>query len=71
MAKELDVPLKPRKSEDEWVKEKPKYKGKMARLTFDIPAPLHRKLRIKAVTEGVTMADMLRKGIAERREDSK
>ena len=34
---------------------------KMKRLTLDIPDELHRKIKGKAVAEGVTMVEMLRK----------
>ena len=33
---------------------------KLKRLTLDIPDELHRKIKGKAVAEGVTMVDMLR-----------
>lgn len=33
---------------------------KMKRLTLDIPDELHRKIKGKAVAEGVTMVEMLR-----------
>lgn len=32
----------------------------MKRLTLDIPESLHRKIKMKAVSEGVAMVDMLR-----------
>ena len=35
-------------------------KQQMKRLTLDIPAQLHQRIKVKAVTEGVTMVDMLR-----------
>ncbi len=33
---------------------------KMKRLTLDIPESLHQAIKLKAVEQGVTMADMLR-----------
>lgn len=33
---------------------------KTKRLTIDIPAQLHKTLKIKAVTDGVTMAEIVR-----------
>ena len=33
---------------------------KMKRLTLDIPEPLHRAIKRKAVDEGVTMVELLR-----------
>ena len=39
--------------------EEPK-KEKMKRLTLDIPESLHRRIKGKAVMEGVTMVEMLR-----------
>lgn len=33
------------------------------RLTIDLPAPLHRRLKIKAATEGVQMVDLVRQWI--------
>ncbi len=35
--------------------------SKLKRLTLDIPDELHRKIKGKAVAEGVTMVEMLRK----------
>lgn len=33
---------------------------KMKRLTLDIPEDLHRSIKLKAVTQGVSMVDLLR-----------
>lgn len=44
--------LKPEKLPDQVVK--------MKRLTLDIPEPLHRAIKGKAVAEGMTMVEMLR-----------
>ena len=33
---------------------------KMKRLTLDIPEPLHRSIKLRAVEQGVPMVDMLR-----------
>lgn len=35
----------------------------MARMSLDLPVPLHRRLKIMAVEEGVTMSDLIRKWI--------
>ncbi len=35
-------------------------KPKMKRLTIDVPETLHRAIKMKAVEQGVPMADMLR-----------
>lgn len=37
----------------------------MKRLTLDIPEPLHRRIKGRAVMEGVTMVNMLRKLLEE------
>lgn len=39
--------------------------GAMKRLTLDIPADLHRRIKGKAVMEGVTMVNMLRELLEE------
>lgn len=36
------------------------FENKTKRLTIDIPAQLHKTLKIKAVTDGVTMAEIVR-----------
>ncbi len=38
----------------------PETKGKMKRLTLDIPEDLHRAIKRRAVDAGVAMVDMLR-----------
>ncbi len=40
--------------------EEKKPKGKMKRLTLDIPESLHRAIKMKSVEEGVPMTDILR-----------
>ena len=45
--------------------EEPKTQGAMKRLTLDIPADLHRRIKGKAVMEGVTMVNMLRELLEE------
>ena len=66
--KQVLIPTKPRA--DEWVaqgKEKPvATEQKMKRLTLDLPESLHRAIKRRAVEEGVTMVDMLRKLLEER-----
>ena len=63
MAKKISIPTKPDTEQaEQWVhKEKTKAPtGNMKRLTLDIPEDLHRKIKLKAVQEGRTIADMLR-----------
>lgn len=43
----------------------PKPKAPMKRLTFDIPADLHRRIRIACVEQGIDMAEDLRRILAE------
>ena len=66
--KQVLIPTKPRA--DEWVaqgKEKPvATEQKMKRLTLDLPEGLHRAIKRRAVEEGITMVDMLRKLLEER-----
>jgi hypothetical protein len=38
----------------------------LKRLTIDIPARLHRELKMKAAAEGVKMVDLLRQWIEEK-----
>jgi hypothetical protein len=38
----------------------------LKRLTIDVPADLHRRLKVKAAVEGVRMADLLRSWIEEK-----
>ena len=45
--------------------EKSQEQGAMKRLTLDIPADLHRRIKGKAVMEGVTMVNMLRELLEE------
>ena len=65
--KQIQIPPKPRA--DEWVaqgREKTAGTGeKMKRLTLDLPEDLHRAIKHRAVEEGVTMVDMLRKLLEE------
>ena len=44
---------------------KPEAQGAMKRLTLDIPESLHRRIKGKAVMEGVTMVNMLRELLEE------
>lgn len=66
--KKVSIGLKPGvlKSVDQWVTEAPA-RGEppgnevaMKRLTIDVSEELHRKLKVKAATEGVKMADLVR-----------
>ncbi len=62
--KRIQIPSKPQA--DEWVSEGVE-KGidgaeqKMKRLTLDLPENLHRAIKRRAVEDGVSMVDMLRK----------
>lgn len=38
----------------------------MARMSLDLPVPLHRRLKILAVEEGCSMSELIRKWIEER-----
>jgi predicted DNA binding CopG/RHH family protein len=38
---------------------------KMKRLTIDLPESLHKSIKLKATTEGVTMAELLRQLLEE------
>jgi predicted DNA binding CopG/RHH family protein len=66
--KKIQIPPKPRA--EEWVaqgREKAVGTGeKRKRLTLDLPEGLHRAIKRRAVEEGVTMVDMLRKLLEER-----
>lgn len=57
---------------DQWVSERAtdstqqeKPVDKMKRLTLDIPESLHQAIKLKAVEQGVTMANMLRELLEE------
>jgi predicted HicB family RNase H-like nuclease len=73
MRKKLSIGLRPGTVRDaeEWVNERPDDEQKpvedvsLKRLTIDIPENLHRKLKVKAATEGVRMADLVRAWITE------
>lgn len=55
---------------DQWVEKREVSSSqeavKMKRLTLDIPEPLHRAIKFKAVEQGVTMAELLRELLEER-----
>ena len=65
--KQIQIPRKP--EADQWVaqgREKAVDTGeKRKRLTLDLPEGLHRAIKRRAVEEGVTMVDMLRKFLEE------
>lgn len=76
--KKIDIGLKPgvRRGAEDWIQEReekappPKLREveqpdapATKRLTIDIPADLHRTLKMKAAAEGVKMADLVRKWI--------
>lgn len=75
IGKRVSIGLKPgaQKLADEWVSEPsmaaPVEEGTsalvMKRLTIDIPEDLHRTLKVKAATEGVKMADLVRAWITD------
>jgi predicted DNA binding CopG/RHH family protein len=74
-AKKVSIGTKPtaQKSEnmDQWVADRsvepaPNPQVKMKRLTLDIPEPLHRAIKRKAVEDGVAMADLLRSLLEEK-----
>ena len=66
--KRLGIPLRP--GADAWVgagtvtsPPAPEAPRTVKRLTIDLPAPLHRRLKIKAASEGVQMVDLVRQWI--------
>ena len=65
--KQIQIPRKP--SADQWVAQGRERTGtteqKMKRLTLDLPEGLHRAIKLRAVAEGVTIVDMLRKLLEE------
>ncbi|RMF86533.1 MAG: hypothetical protein D6736_14885 [Nitrospinota bacterium] len=64
--KQVDIPIKP--DVEQWVYQEaaPKKRPeKLKRLTIDIPAELHRKIKLKAVQEGETIAQQLRRLLEE------
>lgn len=65
--KQVQIPRKP--SADQWVTQGRERtttaEQKMKRLTLDLPEGLHRAIKLRAVSEGVTIADMLRKLLEE------
>lgn len=77
IGKRVAIGLKPgtQKRADDWVSDvatttAPEEEGApapiMKRLTIDIPEDLHRTLKVKAASEGVKMADLVRAWITER-----
>ncbi len=76
IGKRVSIGLKPgaQKRADDWVSDSatasPEEEGVpsiiMKRLTIDIPEDLHRALKVKAATDGVKMADLVRSWITER-----
>ncbi len=69
--KHVPVNLKPgaKKRAEEWVTQPPQSSSKTAdrdspevtkRLTIDVSEDLHRRLKIKAASDGVKMADLVR-----------
>ena len=76
ISKRVAIGLKPgvSKRADEWVSDAATTASEeegapapvMKRLTIDIPEDLHRTLKVKAASEGVKMADLVRAWIMER-----
>ena len=69
-AKKVSMKLKPgvQKHAEAWVGEghaPATPRGPQKRLTIDIPVELHRKLKVKAASDGVRMADLVRSWIEE------
>lgn len=74
--KRVSIGLKPgiQKRADEWVSDAPATEPSeeggrtlvTKRLTIDVSEDLHRALKVKAATEGVKMADLVREWITER-----
>jgi hypothetical protein len=66
--KKVRIPAKPRA--DQWVAEGRETAGgterKIKRLTLDLPEGLHRAIKRRAVDEGVTIVEMLRRLLEER-----
>lgn len=52
-------------SADDWVQTRSAGSESMKRLTIDIPADLHRRLKLLAASQGVNMADLVRGWIQE------
>ena len=71
--KKVRIPTKPRA--DQWLAQgREQAEGterKIKRLTLDLPEGLHKAIKRRAVDEGVTIADMLRKLLEERYGDAK
>ena len=70
-AKKVKIASKPVEkpaSVDQWVDSREISSSppvKMKRLTLDIPSPLHRAIKMKAVEQGVAMAELLRELLEE------
>ena len=66
--KQVSIPVKPRA--EEWVAQGREKAGgtgeRMKHLTLDLPEGLHRAIKRRAVEEGVSMVEMLRKVLEER-----
>jgi len=67
MSKQIAIKARPNKAPnaDAWVGEKGKKAEKIKRLTIDIDADLHTKLRIHCFNNSTAIADLLRRLIAE------
>ncbi len=69
--KRVQIGLKPsaQKSAEDWVTQSDQATVEetptivMKRLTIDVPEDLHRRLKVKAATDGMKMADMVRRWI--------
>lgn len=71
--KRVDIGLTPhtKRNADNWVTQSPssdtspdtEAPAVIKRLTIDVPEELHRQLKVKAATDGVRMADLVRQWI--------
>jgi hypothetical protein len=74
MKDQLKMPLKPRRTAEEWAEgvstpEKPT--GDVKRVTVDLPIEVHKQLKIKCVIEQVNIADMVKQWIEEKLKEGK
>ena len=50
----------PRPTADDWVQQRPASDEKIKRLTIDLPAPLHTRVKSQCVLRETTMVDVVR-----------
>lgn len=60
--KKVAIVTKPtaKPSADEWVRSREQEKEPIKRLTIDLPASLHRKVKMQCAAEGTTIAEEVR-----------